>query len=108
PAAVYAIVFLGLLLVVLWGPTPATRQLPYIIAFVVLLIVGVQALRRQTAEEFPDRQAGETISSIRASYANRGGPASPIHDSSTLLEAIERDSPDVVLTDRRMPPFRDR
>ncbi len=29
-------------------------------------------------------------------------------DSYSLLEAIERDPPDVVLTDIRMPPFRDR
>ena len=29
-------------------------------------------------------------------------------DSYALLEAIERDSPEVVLTDIRMPPFRDR
>jgi DNA-binding NarL/FixJ family response regulator len=29
-------------------------------------------------------------------------------DAHTLLEAIERDAPDVVLTDIRMPPFRDR
>ena len=29
-------------------------------------------------------------------------------DSYSLLEAIERDQPDVVLTDIRMPPFRER
>jgi hypothetical protein len=42
-----------LLVVVVWGPTPATRQVAYIVLFVVLLVLGVEALRRQTAREFP-------------------------------------------------------
>jgi hypothetical protein len=53
PAAVYAGVFGVLLVVVVWGPTPATRQVGYIVLFVVLLVLGVEALRRQTAREFP-------------------------------------------------------
>jgi len=64
PAAAYGAVFFALLLVVVWGPTPATRQIAYIVAFAVLLALGVHTLRRQTATEFPDAQppppAGET------------------------------------------------
>ncbi len=64
PAAAYGTVFFALLLVIVWGPTPATRQLAYIVAFAVLLALGVHTLRRQTATEFPDAQppppAGET------------------------------------------------
>ena len=53
PATAYVAVYIALLLVILWGPTPATRQLPYIMGFIVLLALGVHALRRQTAAEFP-------------------------------------------------------
>jgi hypothetical protein len=74
PVAAYAAVYLALLLVVVWGPTPATRQLPYILAFIVLLAVGVDVLRRQTAREFPDAQDGETIGSIRVLYGRGSDP----------------------------------
>jgi len=53
PAAAYGAVFGVLLLVIVWGPTAATRQIAYIVLFVVLLVLGVEALRRQTAREFP-------------------------------------------------------
>ena len=75
PAVSYVVVFVGLLLVVIWGPTPATRQLPYIIGIAVLLVLGVESLRRQTAREFPDAQAADTIRAIRALF--RGGGRDP-------------------------------
>jgi hypothetical protein len=59
PAAGYVAVYLALLLVILWGPTPATRQLPYILGFIVLLALGVHALRRQAALEFPEGTHGD-------------------------------------------------
>jgi hypothetical protein len=74
PVAVYAAVYAALLLVILWGPTPATRQLPYIIGFIVLLALGVEALRRHTAREFPEAQAGDVGRSTREWYASRGQP----------------------------------
>jgi hypothetical protein len=77
PAVAYVVVFIGLLLVVLWGPTPATRQVAYIIGFAVLLVLGVEALRRKTAEEFPEAQPGDTMNSVRAWNASRGTPAMP-------------------------------
>jgi hypothetical protein len=72
PAVAYVAVYAILLLVILWGPTPATRQLPYIIGFIVLLALGVHALCRQTAREFPEAQAGDVGRSTREWYANRG------------------------------------
>jgi hypothetical protein len=77
PAAAYATVYGVLLLVVLWAPAPAFRQLGYIIAFAGLLTLGVTALRRQAANEFPDAQAGDTTASIRAGGADRPQPAAP-------------------------------
>lgn len=75
PAAVYGAVYLVLLLVILWGPTPATRQIAYIIGFIVLLGLGVDALRRQTAREFPNAQAGDTGRALRTWFASRRRPA---------------------------------
>jgi len=60
PAAAYGAVFGVLLLVIVWGPTAATRQVAYIVLFVVLLVLGVEALRRQTAREFPPAHTGGT------------------------------------------------
>ncbi len=77
PAAAYIAVYVALLLVVLWGPTPATRQIPYIVGFIVLLAIGVRALRRQTAREFPDAQPGDSMRSIRAWNADRRQPRAP-------------------------------
>jgi hypothetical protein len=71
PAAVYVAAYLALLLIIVWGPTPATRQLPYIVGFIVLLALGVHALRRQTAHEFPQAQSGDVGRSARAWYSDR-------------------------------------
>jgi hypothetical protein len=75
PAVAYVAVYAILLLVILWGPTPATRQLPYIIGFIVLLALGVGALRRQTDREFPEAQPGDVGRSARDWYATRGRPS---------------------------------
>ncbi len=68
PATAYIAVYVVFLLIVFWGPTPATRQLPDIVLFVVLLALGVAALRRQTMREFPDAQAGSPIQAFRTVY----------------------------------------
>jgi len=65
-------------LLVIWGPAPAFRQLGYIIAFAVLLALGVHSLRRQTAGEFPDAQAGDDMDSIRSWNAARQQPPAPV------------------------------
>ncbi len=75
PATAYVAVYIALLLVIVWGPTPATRQLPYIAGFIVLLGLGVHALRRQTAIEFPPGTAGR-VRRVAAPTVG-GGPAEP-------------------------------
>ncbi|MGZ4231049.1 MAG: SHOCT domain-containing protein [Solirubrobacteraceae bacterium] len=84
PLATYGIVIAILLLIVLWGPIPATRKpIPVLILF-VLVWIGVEALRRQTAVEFPDAQFGDSMSGMRerignwrASRQRRGAPPPP-------------------------------
>jgi len=66
PFAVYSVAGVLVLLVIAWGPIPATRMVIFILIMIALVIVGVQALRRQTAEEFPDAATGDARASLHA------------------------------------------
>ena len=67
-----------LLLIVLWGPTPATRKILPVIGFAALFALGVTVLRRQTAREFPDAQPGDAIAALRqGAMTARAGWLSP-------------------------------
>jgi sulfite exporter TauE/SafE len=91
PAVAYGAVYAALFLAIVWGPTPATRQLPYIIAFIVLLAIGVHALRRQTAEEFPDAQAGDTMTRVSAFGRQlRPAAAGPASGQTGRVAELER------------------
>src|SRR5665213_1295995 len=68
---VYATAALALLLVVIWGPFPSTREPLPILGFAILVALGIHALREMTALEFPDAQVGDTAHSIRGWYAAR-------------------------------------
>jgi hypothetical protein len=70
---VYAVAGLLLLLVVLWGPFPSTREVLPVIGFAILIAFGIHALRGVTAQEFPDAQLGDLKHSLRAWYAGRRG-----------------------------------
>ncbi len=54
-----------LLLIVLWGPTEATRKWTTVLGFAVLFAIGVTVLRRHTEEEFPDAERGEALAVLR-------------------------------------------
>jgi hypothetical protein len=76
--AVYGVLAAVFLLVILWGPTPATRKPLGIILFAVLLTLGVEMLRRQVEGEFPDAHEGQTRERLRAWYAaRRAGRSKP-------------------------------
>ena len=65
PAVAYSVVGAVLLLVVLWGPTPAFRNIWWILVFAVLLALGVTMLRRETALEFPGIEHGQALRDSR-------------------------------------------
>jgi hypothetical protein len=94
PWVAYITVYAVLLLVVIWGPAPAFRELGYIIAFAVLLTLGVYMLRRETMSEFPDAQRGDTMASIRSWNARRHEPATadvaPADGNSRRVADLER------------------
>jgi Short C-terminal domain len=65
------------LLIIAWGPTPAFRQIIPILIIAVLVVLGVELLRRSTAREFPDAERGDTWHAVQAWYAaHRSGAAS--------------------------------
>jgi hypothetical protein len=79
--ASYAVVAMLFGLLLLWGPTPAFQKLVGILLFAVLIVVGVEALRRQTAHEFPDARPGDGLPWLRAHvrewrHPNGGSPRS--------------------------------
>jgi Short C-terminal domain len=80
---VYAGVGLALLLLVIWGPFPSTREPLPIIGIAILLVAGVELLRRMTAREFPDAQGGDAWHATRAWYAARRQAGFGIGRSST-------------------------
>ena len=57
------------LLVLIWSPTPATRSVGPALLLIGLLALGVEALRRQTAREFP----GATTPGLAAALRGAAG-----------------------------------
>ena len=66
PGMAYAVLTAILLLIVLWGPIPATRKVIPVLIIFVLAFLGLHALRVETAEEFPDTHEGDTADALRA------------------------------------------
>jgi hypothetical protein len=53
------------LLLIAWGPTPATRSPVPMLLLIALLALGVEALRRQTAREFPHVTIDDSLDLLR-------------------------------------------
>ncbi|HWH95153.1 MAG TPA: SHOCT domain-containing protein, partial [Baekduia sp.] len=54
------------LLVIAWGPIPATRMPLPVVLMIVLAVAGMAALRRQVAAEFPEVQPGSARVALQA------------------------------------------
>jgi hypothetical protein len=79
---VYATAGLALLLLILWGPFPSTRQPLPILGIAILLALGIRALSAITAREFPDARLGEFAHAIRTWFSTRR------HSGHSILSAI--------------------
>jgi hypothetical protein len=116
-ARVYGLLAIVYLLVLVWGPTAATRKPLGIILFAALLVLGVELLRRQVAREFPDAREGETMDRFKAwasARRHRDAPATAtapgrvgdlerlaaLHDSGVLSDE-EFNSEKVLILDGR-------
>ena len=86
PAVAYYAVGGLLLLLVLVGPTPAFRNVVWILLFAVLLAYGVTMLRRQTALEFAGIQPGQALRDFRdqRATAHARKAASAAHTDATI------------------------
>jgi hypothetical protein len=74
PGVSYGVLALLLLLVIAWGPIPATRMVLPVLVMIGLAAAGLATLRRQTAAEFPASAAGSTSAGLaeRAARAVQG------------------------------------
>lgn len=90
PGRVYGVLAFVYLLVLLWGPTYATKKLWGIILLGALLVLGVEMLRRATVREFPDAQAGETTARMKAWYAGVRGRGEPRVSVASRFEELDR------------------
>jgi hypothetical protein len=66
PGLAWSVLAVIVLLILAWGPIPATRMPVTILIIIGLSIWGFALLRRQCIREFPDEQAGERTSQMRA------------------------------------------
>jgi hypothetical protein len=68
-----------LLLLIIWGPTNATRSLTPILIFTVLAAVGVEALRRQAKRDFPNVSRADSAAAIRGHWDQLRGSRESHH-----------------------------
>jgi hypothetical protein len=88
PDVTYVVVAALLLLIVAWGPIPATRLVIPLLIMIGLVIVGVQALRRQTAREFPDARSGAVSAALRERVRGGTPGAAPRDGKIARLEQL--------------------
>ena len=104
PDLAYGILAAGILLVIAWGPIPATRMILPVLLLIVLAFSGLAILRRQVAEEFPEatgtgldlslgagvsRAAKAVAASVRGSDG-KTAPATAAAAEASRLDALER------------------
>ena len=91
PAVAYFTIGGVLLLLVLIGPTPAFRNIVWILVFAVLLAYGVTMLRRETALEFPGIEHGQALRDLRDQRARHNArkttPVAQPHTDPTISES---------------------
>ena len=74
PAVAYAALTVLVVLLLWWGPTPATRNPALAIVLILLLAIGTELFRRQIGDEHPDAQRrGGTLNRARDHVQNAAG-----------------------------------
>jgi Short C-terminal domain len=98
PELAFGAAALLFLLLILWGPTVQTRRVHLVIAAAILLAIGVEILRRQTAREFPDAVAAD-LGARGRSMMGRVRRSSAEDDRVLALERLQRLHDQGALTD---------
>jgi hypothetical protein len=70
PDVAYGVAAAFVLLVIAWGPIPATRMVIPVLVMIALVALGVAMLRRQVAVEFPDATVGDAHATWQARIAH--------------------------------------
>ena len=84
PGLAYGAVAAVWVLIVAWGPLPATRSPIPVLAMVGLSMAGLEILRRQTAAEFPPALSGAPAASAGSPPSGPSGPPGTTADGTTL------------------------
>jgi hypothetical protein len=90
PSSAYVVIAFVYLALILWAPVAAFQKAIGLILLAVLMVVGTEALRRQTAAEFPEATfAGGPAERMLAAAPGRRG-AAPAPAKQTKIDKIER------------------
>jgi hypothetical protein len=96
PEASYAALAVLLLIVVAWGPIPATQKVVPVVVMSALAASGLHVLRRQTAAEFPYAHSGDTLARARGharaawrDVGTRRAPP-PVVPDGARIQSLER------------------
>ena len=105
PGIPFAVVGMIFLILVAWGPTPAFQRPVFILIIGALMVLGTEALRRQTLHEFPDagladgeglreswnRMRGSASQRVSEARSRRAGPTGETGGpDDTRMEQLER------------------
>ncbi len=90
PSSAYAAVALVYLALILWAPVAAFQKPIGLILLAVLMVVGTEALRRQTAAEFPDATFADGLADRMRASVPRRAEAAPAPPKPTKIDKIER------------------
>jgi hypothetical protein len=72
PGLAFGVAGFLFVLLLLWGPISYVQKPTTILVFAILAALGVEALRRKAARDFPDAVPGDALGSLRA---RRGAPS---------------------------------
>ncbi|MGN6379982.1 MAG: hypothetical protein ACTHNU_13600 [Gaiellales bacterium] len=81
---------LVILLLIWWAPTAAARRALPVVVFTALAALGLEAVRRQSAVEFPDAQPGALVAGMRARMPQRHRTHSANNPGDPELDRLER------------------
>jgi hypothetical protein len=85
----YGALVIGYLLLLWWRPTPQFGFPLVVVTWFALALIGMEALRRQTAREFPDAEPKDLSEAFRAVVGRveaRGGTDSDASELERLAE----------------------
>ncbi len=86
----YAAVAFVFLVLVLWAPVAAFEKPIGLLLLAVLMVLGTEVLRRQTAAEFPDAAFGGLGDRVRASVPGREATAPQASPRESKIDQLER------------------